>query len=327
MEKTHYDTLNVSENAGIDEIKKAYRKLCLKHHPDKGGDVNIFKEISSAYETIGDSQKRNEYDAMRKNPFMRMNSMGGHGDMGFENINVDDLFANIFFGGMAGMPGMPGMPGMHGMPPGMAGMFPPGFPPPGNIHIFRTNGTGSIHEILQKPTPIILNIQVTMDQVYSGTTLPLEVERWIIENGNKVFEKQTLYVNIEKGVDDNEIIVLKDKGNVVNDTCKGDVKVFVKVVNNTEFQRRGLDLFLEKTISLKEALCGFSFEIKYMNNKSYTINNHPGNIIPPEYQKVIPDMGLLREGHSQRGNLIIQFHVLFPEKISEENIVKLKEIL
>jgi DnaJ family protein A protein 2 len=324
MEKTHYQTLNVPETAGIDEIKKAYRKLCLQHHPDKGGDVNKFKEISSAYETIGDPSKKNEYDLMRKNPFMRMNSMGGNGE--FDNINMDDLFANIFFGGMA-----QGMP--PGMPPGLAGMFPPGmFPPgmpgaggPGNIHIFRTNGNPL--EQLQKPTPIILTIHVNMDQVYTGTTVPVEIERWLIEDGNKVFEKQTLYVTVNKGVDENEIIILKNQGNVVNENCKGDVKIFIKVENNTEFQRKGLDLLLEKTISLKEALCGFSFEIKYMNNKTYTINNHLGNIIPPEYQKIIPDMGLTREGHSQKGNLIINFHVQFPEKLSEETTEKIRELL
>ena len=99
----------------------------------------------------------------------------------------------------------------------------------------------------------------------------------------------------------------------------------VKIINTTLFKRAGLDLILEKNITLKEALCGFSFEIKYLNDKSYTLNNNKGNIIPPEYKKIYPNMGLTRGEH--KGNMIIQFHIKFPEKLSEEQIDKLFEIL
>jgi DnaJ family protein A protein 2 len=164
-----------------------------------------------------------------------------------------------------------------------------------------------------------------METVLNGGKIPIEIERWILENGNKIHEKQTLYVDIVKGIDNNEIIVLKDQGNMVNDQCKGDVKIYIKIENDSEFQRRGLDLILEKRISLKEALCGFSFDLKYINGKVYTINNHAGNVIPPEYQKMIPNMGLTRDSHT--GNLIIIFHVEFPEKMSLENIEILKNVL
>jgi DnaJ-class molecular chaperone len=69
----------------------------------------------------------------------------------------------------------------------------------------------------------------------------------------------------------------------------------------------------------------FSFEIKYINGKSYTLNNNKGNIIPSEYKKVYPDMGLVRD--NCKGNMIIHFHVTFPEKLTEEQIVKLIEVL
>ena len=72
-------------------------------------------------------------------------------------------------------------------------------------------------------------------------------------------------------------------------------------------------------------MCGFSFEIPYLNNKSFTINNNGGNVIPPEYKKVIPKLGLTRE--DRVGNLIIMFHVQFPEKVSLEKIEQLREIL
>jgi DnaJ-class molecular chaperone len=296
-----YNVLGVPETSTNEEIKKAYRKLSLKYHPDKNnGDpesVKMFQNISEAYEVLGDSQKKNEYDMMRNNPFAHMGIPGGmpHGGMPFHHM--DDILSNIIFGGLGGG-GSPfgGMP--FGAMPGGGMPFPPGGP---NIRIFR-NGV-PVNFGNEKPQPITKTISINMETVLNGGKIPIEIERWILVNGNQNHEKQTLYVDIVKGVDNNEIIVLKDQGNVVNEQCKGDVKIFIKIENDSEYQRRGLDLILEKRISLKEALCGFSFDLKYINGKVYTINNHPGNVIPPEYQKVIPNMGLTRDNHV--GNLII----------------------
>ena len=78
-----YQILGVKENAPQDEIKKAYRKLAVEHHPDKGGDENKFKKISEAYDTIGDENKRNQYDNQKRNPFA---NMGGGGFNPFEDM-------------------------------------------------------------------------------------------------------------------------------------------------------------------------------------------------------------------------------------------------
>ena len=145
-----------------------------------------------------------------------------------------------------------------------------------------------------------------------------------MENGNKIFENETVYISVPKGIDDGEMIVLREKGNVLREDCKGDIKLSVKIENNTEFKRNGLDLVYEKTISVKEALCGFSFELKYITGKVYTINNTSGNIINNGYAKVIPNMGLSREQHT--GNLIIVFNVKFPTTLSNEVIEQLKTI-
>ena len=59
----HYSTLGVAKTATQDEIKKAYRKLASQHHPDKGGDTKKFQDIQTAYETLGDEQKRSQYDS------------------------------------------------------------------------------------------------------------------------------------------------------------------------------------------------------------------------------------------------------------------------
>ena len=315
MSETAYNILGVDEKATKEEIKKAYRGLQMKWHPDKnqGSEESnkMSEKINGAYEILGDEEKRAEYDNSRNNPnpFTRMNSHGGGG----MEVPMNDIF-NMFFGG--GMPGMmPGMPGMHGIP---------GMPPGARIHIFN-GGPMGFQQAISKPVPIMKTIEINMAQVLSGASIPLEIERWIIENGIKVFEKETIYVTVPQGVDDNELLILRDKGNVLNENVKGDVKIFVKINNDSLFKRSGLDLILDKKISLKESLCGFTFELNYINGKSYTLNNNKGNIIPSDYNKIYPGMGLSRGEH--KGNMIIHFQVEFPEKLTEEQINKLIEIL
>lgn len=316
-----YEILEVEETASIEEIKKSYRKLSLKYHPDRtNGDVEkvkVFQKINEAYETIGDVEKRQEYDMCRKNPFMRMDSMN---NMGGDGMNMNDILSSLFFGG--GIPGMgQNVHGIHGIH--MGGMM-NGMPPGANIRVFRNGVPVNINQI-SKPEPIVKTLQITMETVLNGDKVPLEIERWIVESGNKVFENTVVYVDIFKGIDHNEIIMLPDQGHVLNDTCKGDIKVFINIINNSGFIRKGLDLIINKEITLKESLCGFSFELKYINKKTYTINNQVGNIIPPNYQKIIPNMGLTRDDHI--GNLIIIFQVNFPETLSLENTEGISKFL
>jgi DnaJ-class molecular chaperone len=321
MSESFYNILGVPETASKDEIKKAYRTLSLKLHPDRNPNnleaVSKFQKINEAYETLGDDQKKEEYDMMNKNPFLRMAQQGGGQNMDSPFQDMDDIFSALFGNVLGSMPGV--KQGMHfGGPPGMHFGGP-------KIHVFRGGPQMGFTQALQKPTPIIKTVTINMEQVLLGATIPVDIERWIVENGNKVFENETVYVTVPKGVDDNEIIILRDKGNILNDEIKGDLKLFIKVENTTQFERKGLDLIIKKPISLKDALCGFSFELKYVNGKVYTLNNNSGSIIPSGYVKTIPNMGLTREGHT--GNLLIHFQVEFPEKLTEEQIKLLKEIL
>lgn len=321
MSDNFYQILGVNENASIDEIKKAYRRLSLQFHPDKNPSPEAtekYKKINEAYDILGDEQNKKKYDMERQNPFMRM---GG-------NVNdVDEIFKTFFGGGMPFGMRMGGMPGMGVDPDDIAnmnGFGMGGFPPGAHFQVFH-NGIPVNIGHPNKPSPIVKNITIDIEQVYTGTNVPVEVERWIHDNNLRVSEKETLYVPIPKGIDDGEIIILKDKGNIINEQCKGDVKVFIKIINKTDIKRLGLDLIYEKKISLKDALCGFSFEIKYINGKMYTLNNTSGNIVCPGYKKIIPNMGLTRD--QVTGNLIIIFHIDFPEKLTEEQINKLKSVL
>lgn len=298
--ETHYSVLGVNENATHDEIKKAYRSLSLKYHPDKNNNnenVEKFHKISEAYEILGDESKRQEYNMSLKSPFVE--------NVNFHHFgNIDEIFNNLFR--QNGF--------QFGRPPDVF-----------QQHMFNGGFPSGHFQNMQKAIPIIQNIKINMEQVLNGTQIPIEIERWIIENNNKIFEKETLYVIIPRGIDDNEIIILKNKGNVIDENNKGDVKLFIKIENTTDLVRNGLDLLYTKSISLKEALCGFTFELKYINGKTYTINNSTGNIIQPAYKKVIPDMGLTRD--EVRGNLIIHFIVIFPEKLELDKIELLKNIL
>jgi DnaJ family protein A protein 2 len=337
--ETFYAILGVNEQASKDEIKKAFRSLSLQYHPDRNGGTTVekFQKINEAYETLSDDEKRQQYDMTQNNPFLR-----GGMNMGGMNMPFGVHMSGMPFGvHMAGMPfgHMNSMPFGNMRPGGeqdeindllnnLFGGNMGGMPPGANIRIFRSGPGGTNINITQQPTkpePINKNVEITMDQVLSGTTVPIDVERWIVEKGIKVFEKETLYISIPKGIDENEMIVIENKGNSINENCKGDVKVFIKIINNTEFERIGLDLLIKRTISLKEALCGFQFELKYINGKSYTLNNNSGNIITPDYRKVIPNMGLTRDTHV--GNLIIQFQVEFPKSLTEETMNKLKDVL
>ena len=327
MTESFYDILGVSKKASAEEIKRSYRKLSLKYHPDKTKDVEFiekYKKINEAYGVLGDEGKRREYDMMNDNPFFKMAAGGGDFPFGpgsfhhgGEGGDINDIFSHLF-GSMGGGP-----------PSGVFGIRTAGGCGP-QIHIVR-GGQGpngfpfAFETAMEKPIPIIKNIDIRMAHVATGVNLPVEIDRWVLEEGTKVFEKETIYVKIPKGIDDNEIIVLREKGNVISDQNKGDIKIIIRVVNDTEFKRHGLDLVWEKTISLKEALCGFTFELKYINGKTYTINNNAGNIIYPEYKKVIPKMGITRE--NDVGNLVIVFHVQFPDTLTQEQMNSIAGVL
>jgi len=306
-----YNILDIDKHASKETIKKAYRKASLKHHPDRGGDSEEFKKINRAYEILSDPIKKREYDMKMNSPFYNnSNSMFSNDD----NINggVPDFFKMFFGGGgpidLASMAGVGGPGGVNGHP---------------NIHIFR-NGK-PVFTRNMKPPPITKTLKIKLVDAYNGINLPLELERWIVINNMKKVEKETIYVDVPKGIDNNEIILIEGKGNMSENGLQGDVKVFIKIEPNKNFERRGLDLIINKEISLKDALTGFKFEIEHLNGKTYAINNTDGKIMEPGDKSIINGMGMFR--NNRNGRLIIVFHINFPKKISKEQKEKLREIL
>jgi molecular chaperone DnaJ len=92
----YYDILGVSKDAGQEEIKKAYRKKAIEHHPDKGGDESRFREAAEAYETLSDEGKRRQYDMYGSNP-----NRGGSGGFQAHGFSMEDIFSRFgdVFGG------------------------------------------------------------------------------------------------------------------------------------------------------------------------------------------------------------------------------------
>jgi len=317
MNQSFYETLGVSKNAGESDIKKAYRSLSLKYHPDRNQSSEAsekIRKINEAYDILGDHSKRKHYDMEQQ--------FGGNTMFDFQNSGgvpppMNELFEMLFQ-----MPTMnkANMPDIHVFRDDSDGMH---FPQNKGNPFFRNFQTSTK---VTPPTPIQKNLVISYEQAYYGCNIPIEVNRELFVGDTKIDEEETLYVSIPSGIDDNEIITLKGRGNMNVNQFQGDIKVTIKLERNTTFIRNGLDIIYKKTISLKESLCGFSIEIQHLNGKMLSLNNRTNKaIVSPHFRKVVPNLGFERE--NSKGNLIIEFDVKFPETLTEEQIQILDKCL
>ena len=317
-----YETLGLTKEASEQEIKKAYRKLSLQFHPDRNPDPSAtekYKEINEAYEILSDDQKKQQYD-------MELQFGGGRSFNGGGGIPPEfgDIFSMMFGGGMGG--------GMGGSMGGSMGGGMPGGP---GIRIFHSGGgfqfpgmgpdIQQLFQQISKPQPIQKTLQITLEQAFKGDTIEIQIERQKEASGCIISEIENIHITIPKGIDEDEIMVIQNQGHSIHGK-RGDIKIAFKISNQTEFKRQGLDLIHQKKISLKEALCGFSFEIYHLNGKLLSMNNvvNP-SIIKPNFKKVVPGLGMIKE--NQTGNLIIEFIIEFPEVLQKEQIEQLQNIL
>jgi DnaJ-class molecular chaperone len=298
----------------MDEIAQAYRRLSMKHHPDRPtGNKNKYLEVQQAYDVIGDEDKRKQYDAEQTFQMnMNMNFGMDGGD------KMPDIF-NMMFGGFKPNGLRSGIrTGIHVHPPGgipinideIIGDFVGVHP---NVKIYHNNREVNPRVV----EPIEKKLTVSLMDAYHGTKKSFIVERWIIHNYQKKMENETIYVDIPKGIDDGEMILLKGRGNQVLDTdSTGDVKIYIHIEKHPELERKGINIHFKKKITFKESLCGFKFNISHIDGKQYCINNQAGRVIYPQFRKIVPNLGILRDG--VRGDLVIEFDVEYPREISDE---------
>ena len=300
MSDTYYNLLGVQKNADENEIKKAYRKLAVKYHPDKSPQdkkeeyTKKFQEISEAYEVLSDSEKRKNYDMFGKEG---VNMSEGHGP----GMNPFDMFKE-FFGNEGG--GMPhGFHSFHGS--NMGGM-------PGGFHPFGQQ----FQRGFMKASNIQININITLEQGYKGGKRKIEYTR--VNDTKK--ERVSLVIEIPKGTGQSIKIVKNNLGNKKKGAQDGDLEVVINVMPHKIFQVKQNHLFIEKQIELGTSLLGTSFGIVLLDGKS--INIYIEGPIFDGDTKIVENVGLI-DVHEKRGSLIIQFHVNKDIKLNQ----KQKEVI
>jgi DnaJ-class molecular chaperone len=320
LKETHYSILGVSDKASADEIKKSYRKLSLELHPDRNQNdhakVERYKQVSAAYNILSNETEKVAYDTS----LHFGNLSGGLDPTMFMNMMMNPIDLQSIIKDLQGLNGK----GPRGFcnPNEATQSF--GFNSPFSFNQPNINNINNF-EFDSKPKTIVTSISITLIEAYKGCKYPLSITRWIMENNKQLEQKETIYVDIPCGIDDNEIITIKEKGNRLSSSNKGDLEIKINILNTTLFTRNGIDLIFKKSITLKESLCGFSFDLPYIDGREFKINNDIGNLIPPDFHKTIPNLGMTRDSTS--GDLIIIFDIVYPKKISTEQLTELSKIL
>jgi len=297
-----YQVLNISPNATEGDIKKAYRSLSFQYHPDKNSDpsaINKMKDVNEAYETLGDSQKRKQYDN-RNNP-MNMDSILNQlfrPQHQHQHQHPQNIFEELFK-----MNSMNGMNGNMGEP-----------------IIFTTFDNMNMHEPI---APLDKKLEIPFEHSFSGCNIPINIEREF-RRGNALFkEQEKIYVVIPAGIDDGEIIEIPEKGNIMFDK-RGVLRLHIKIGQHSTYERKGINLVYNQTITFKESLCGFEYLIHFIDGSPLKLKSSKGNIIQNGDDKNVKGKGFNRDG--QVGDLIIKFKVT-PQELTEEQIAMFEKEL
>jgi DnaJ-class molecular chaperone len=196
-----------------------------------------------------------------------------------------------------------------------------------NTEIF--NLFGEIYNHFQKPESIVIVQKLSLTQMYNGISqFLLSIKRSITNKDKTIqYEDEPIYINIKQGIDVGEILIVENKGNVVNGIY-GDIKIIIEnsEPDNKLIKRQGLDLLIHNTIHLREALCGFRILIDHPCGKQIPITTIDTKmIISPNTILTIPNKGFKRG--DAIGNLILSFTIVFPNEISQDSIKILQNML
>ena len=289
-EKNYYDVLGVKRDATHDEIKRSFRKLAAKFHPDAGGDEAKFKEVSEAYNTLSDEKKLREYDQMLMFGGPGFAGQGGGGRY-TTNVDVDwsQLFNNVrggdgAFGGFdfSSIFGGAGAGGTGGR---------------------RAPGVGG---------DLSMTIDVSFDEAFNGGTRKLTYR--IPSTG----ESQTITVKIPAGAVDGGKLRHRGYGEYgTNGGQRGDLVVTTHVIDDPVFKRDGADVRMELPISIYEATLGATIQIPKPDGGKVRHKIPAGTQDGKTFRfrnAGAPDV----KRRSGRGSLLVTVKVTVPTRLSSE---------
>jgi len=289
--KNYYDILGVDEKATSADITKAFKDLAKKHHPDRGGDKDKFQEINEAHDTLKNSQKRHDYDTMRK---FGSRSTGGGGEHPFFN---EDIFGD-FFSGFGG-----------------------------DNNGFRFNFTGRdgderIFRNVRNQPRGNRNVQVRM--AISIKEAMMNNEKTIsykLPSGREEFATVKIPAGVQHGV------TFKFSGmgdDSIRNMPRGDLMVVMSVLDSDGFTRKGNDLYTDKTIDCFQAVRGHEFNLKLLEDKVIKVKvpagTQPGTLL------TMKGLGMpVHKTLNIRGNLYVKIHILIPQ-LSAQDLKKIKDL-
>jgi len=327
-----YDVLCVDKDADAKTMKKAYRKLCLKHHPDKGGDEHFFKEVNAAYEILSDPKKREIYDQY---------GLEGVEQEGAPSAAAGEDLFSMFFGGGGGRGRNAGPrkgPGLqHPLKVSLEDLY------NGKTVKLAINrkvivgdsnecsscrGQGAVMEMRQIGPGMITQMQRPCGEC-SGQGY----------NAKSKNERKVVEVHVEKGAANNQKITFREMADEVPGKLTGDVNFIIQEKEHDLFKRKGADLLIMQDISLNQALTGFSLRFNHLDGRDVIIKTKPGEVIQSEtkdpdsgrsmpYMMMVVNEGMPSRGNPfVKGNLYVAFHIEFPQSLEKDVVSKLRDLL
>lgn len=295
----YYKTLGVDKSSTSAEIKKAYRKLALKFHPDKNkGDSEAeakFKTISEAYAVLSDSEKKQQYDRFGSTDFRQRYSQE---DI-FRGFDLNDILSQFGMGGRQAASGF----GSNGGGSPFGSFF--------NQAQGGGCGGGGCHTSPEKGQDMTYQITVTLLEVLEGAERTISLRK----NGSQ----QNVSVKIPKGIEEGKKLRLQGRGGASrNGGPPGDLYLKVEIASNDQFSRKGDDLVLQKMITYSEACLGTKIEVASLEHKKFMVTVAPGTMHDSKLR--IRGYGLPIGPLGERGDLYVRVGVEVPKELTKEQV-------